>query len=831
MRYRFEDYVLDDDTFELRRNGEPVSVEPKVFDVLRHLVENHDRVVEKAELLDEVWGDQFVAESTLSTRIKQARQAVGDDGRNQRVIKTSHGRGFRFVAAVEPDGAAGVDGPDLDQDGHRADSQPTAPARSTVDEPRPRPGRDVVRPRPVEIWGRDVDRASIERRLRNRRLVTVVGMGGMGKTQLAHHIGQQLADRYQHGAVAVELAPVRAGDAVANAFLEAVGGGDEPSLDPAEATLGWLADREVLLIIDNAEHVAREVADMCRSILRRCPGVHVLVTSRERLNVVGESVHPLGPLDERDAVALFVERAYDGGVEVDGDRTDVVQLCRRVDGVPLAVEILAARAPLLSVADLAADLERHLSSSLPAGDRRHHTLDAALRSSFVGLAELERRLLEDLTVFAGSFDLAAVETVSGLDDVTEPLLELCRRSLLVPNPESTVSRFRMLEPVRLFARSSNAALGQARARHASHYLAVAEQADRVIDSPDISDGLAHLGLEWPNLRAAFDWMESEGDLDSMSRLVVATANYAEARLLTEVHRWADRAHRAAIEAGVEPDIELVANLARFQVHHGDLDRIQALIGGVSDTGSNHVRMGIICRDWYQGRVEEVSEILDRALDEQAGLSGYWELTFGVLRLMSAPVANDRPTHLLARLQAGAARPSPVHELFAALARGVEIDWSGDPAASLVHFDSAVAQAESLGFAGFTQIAHNMRASAHRSLADPSSAAPVLAASIRRNVDSGGLSLVAESLGSAATILIAGGRADIAVQVLAARRQAGYRIAPRTEAGFLSRCEELLGADELAANEAAGRRLDLSAAIELAVTGLDGLSTDRSVSTN
>lgn len=816
MRFAFDDFVLDEETFELRRDGAVVAMEPQVFDVLRHLVANHHRVVERTELLDRVWGDHFVSDSALSTRIKQARQAIGDDGRSQRLIRTSHGRGFRFVAPVDRQetgatsttGATGSPGPD-----------PPGP------EPAPTARHPIRRPRPVLVHGREADTAAIVDRLDGRRLVTLVGVGGIGKTHLLHHLGQHLADRYEHGAVAVELAPVRSGEAVTSVLLEAIGGGDRPSADPTEAALSWLGSRRVLLLIDNAEHVATDVAQLCRAILQRCPGVDVVVTSRERLNVMGESVHPIGPLDHRTSVELFIERAYDHGAAVEPDRTDVDELCRRLDGVPLALEIMAARAPLLSVADLVADLERHLAASHVHGDERHRSLEAALRWSLDGLAERERRLLEDLTVFAGSFDLEAAEAVSELDSVTEPLLHLCRCSLVVPNPGGSVSRFRLLEPVRLFASSSGAAVDRAQARHLAHYLDVAERADALVDSTAIDRGLELFATEWSNIGAAFEAAEDAGDVRAMTRLVTATANYAEARLLAEVHRWAERAHLITEKLGAEPDPVLVANLARFLVHRAELDRMGELLSGV-DRGhpSPHVTMAFIGWDWYHGRLDEVFGAIDPAI-ERSDPGGYWELTLIMLRVMASPSIGEHPTHLLDRLEASGLAAGRTGRLFVHIARGVRAQWDGRPEEAVTELDAAVGAAEALGTAGFAQVLDSIRTSSSRRLGDAGRAASAVADSIRRGLGTGGRSIVADNLGAAAAVLLDGGRADVAAQTLAARRAAGYRHPTERESSLRQRIDRALDHEALAAAEQRGRSLGLDAMIPLILAALDAIAVE------
>lgn len=810
---RFGAYVVDEGAIELRRNGERVPLEPRVFDVLRYLIEHRERVVTKVELRDAIWGDQFVSDSALASCIKQARQAVGDDGRSQDVIETTYGRGYRFVADIDSvdDDLASAAGPGA------ASSGPDTAARPG----RPRPAARTRRLGP--LVGRDTDVAAIRRRLETRNLVSLVGMGGIGKTHLLNHLGAALGEDYEDGAFSVELAPVRSADAVGAAFLESVGAVDTTGPDPVERLLGWLEPRQVLLLIDNAEHVAADVAALCAQVLDRCPEVDLLVTSRTRLDVNGESVQPVGPLDADAAVRLFVERAFDCGADLVADDAELRDLCARLDGVPLALEIMAARAPLLSVADLAANLDRHLRAVHRTDEERHHTLEATLQWSFADLSDEQRRVLGKLTVFAGPFDLPAAEAVADAD-VTDVLLELCRRSLLVPVAGSRTSRFRLLEPVRLFAASGDDSADDVGSRHAAYYLRVAaEAADRIV-SDEIDHGMATMWLEWPNIVAAFEFYSTERDVAAMTELLTATANYSEARLLAEVCAWAEEALDIARAEEIEPDPVLVANLARFSVHTGRLAVTDELLAGIDPAdGSTHVRMAFILCDWYQGRLESTLRHIDAAIEDVHGQGGYWEGTLGVIRLISDPTASAGTIAAIDRLEELADGGGLTGALYAQVARGVRLSCEGHPELGAVELDRALAVAEGFGAMGFAQLIEILRARAYRELGEPSRAASVLAESIKRAVASGGWALAAESLGAAANVLSDGGRADVAAQILAARRSAGYRFRSDDDATLRQRIDDALAPDELAANEGLGQGLALGAAVDLALNSLSELA--------
>ena len=265
MRFEFGQFQLDDQRYTLTGPSGTVHVEPQVFELLRHLIVNRDRVVSKEELLDSIWGDRFVSESALTSRVKAARRAVDDDGTAQVVIKTVHGRGYHFVAEVRTD-------------------------HGYVRRAIPR-----LRNAPI---GRDRDIASVVDRIRAAPLVTITGSGGIGKTTVAVAVAERLQAEYADGVVFVDLAPVPPQADVTRAVAEAAGVEGVAS-ETIEAVADLLTSRPVLLVLDNCEHVVESAAALVDRMLERGDAAGVLATSRETLGVVGEHVWPLGPSTTR----------------------------------------------------------------------------------------------------------------------------------------------------------------------------------------------------------------------------------------------------------------------------------------------------------------------------------------------------------------------------------------------------------------------------------------------------------------------------------------------------------------------------------------------------
>jgi predicted ATPase/DNA-binding winged helix-turn-helix (wHTH) protein len=496
VRFRFGELQLDDKQFTLVGPEGPVHVEPQVFGLLHHLIVHRDRVVPKEELLDAIWGDRFVSESALTSRVKAARRAVDDDGQAQRVIKTIHGRGYRFVAEVLSDAA--------------------------------RERRTLPRLRNVPI-GRDGDIASVVDLVRHARLVTVTGSGGIGKTTVGVSVADRVQAEHADGAVFVDLSPVQPRADLTRAVAEAAG------LEGAAAeTIGrvaeHLANRPVLLVLDNCEHVLARSAELVDRMLVSGDVSHVLATSREPLGVAGEHVWPLGPLHEA-APELFVERARAAEPRVRWDAADpaVIELCRRLDDVPLALELAAGQLRRFDLVELVRRLDDRLAllSGRASGDSpRHTTMETAIDWSYQLLDETEQRLLRHLSVFPSAFDVGAVEAsapdLPGADAVAV-FGGLVDKSLVVRQPGS--GRYRLLETIRVFARERLDDAGEAAAdferhrRHVRERVGSASRLDRWLSARLAASFRADL----EDARQAFRLSLRQGDVDDGVEIAVGAS--------------------------------------------------------------------------------------------------------------------------------------------------------------------------------------------------------------------------------------------------------------------------------------------------------------------
>ncbi|WP_158887088.1 BTAD domain-containing putative transcriptional regulator [Amycolatopsis anabasis] len=372
----------------------------------------------------------------------------------------------------------------------RADPALTAPA-----------ARRGVPAQLTSFVGRDAELDRIGTLLAAGRLVTLTGPGGAGKTRLA----VEAAGNVSGEVCFTELAPIAQG--VPQAVLRALGLRETAPARETDRLVAALADRKLLLVLDNCEHVLDETARLAARLLAACPAVRILATSREGLGITGEALCPLPPLPESPAVRLFADRAaaVSPGFTADGARlATVTRICAALDGLPLAIELAAARLRSLPLEDIAARLDdrfRLLSRGDRAAAPRHQTLYAVVEWSWDLLTPDEQQLARRLTVFTAGTTLDAAEHVCGNAD---PLPALAEKSLV----ELTGGRYRMLETIRAFAARKLTEAGEAdtfRRAHAEHFLELAETADPHLRGPDQLDWLARLTAEHGNLTAALRW--------------------------------------------------------------------------------------------------------------------------------------------------------------------------------------------------------------------------------------------------------------------------------------------------------------------------------------
>ena len=493
---------------QLLRDGQPVELGARAFDLLQVLAEQSGRLVTKATLLERVWPKLVVDENNLPAQIATLRRVLGAGA-----IRTVPGFGYRLeLEVVRPTRAV----------------QP-APALTPAPAPAPLPVRVVAR-RLTPLIGRDRDLQALQTALDGARCVTVVGGGGIGKTRLAQEVLARTVATPERQGAWLDLAPLAQLRHVASAVASAVGVTLPDRGDGFAALQQTLAQAPLLLIFDGAEHLATELAPALAELLSRTGELRVLVTSQVPLGVPGETVFRLGPLavDERaesgapddasGAIALFVQRATAADRRfalTSANRAAVAEICRRLDGNPLALELAAARVPALGVAALLerlGDRLRLLKTSAAVDDGHHGALQAAFDWSYQLLSPAEQHVFNWLGVFAGGFSLdAAARSVAdgpgdGCDAI-DLISRLVDRSLVNALP-SDPPRYELSETARLYALARLAAAGQEQAARRAMGAAVLELLDRAYGqywSEDEALWLARYEPDLENVRSAITW--------------------------------------------------------------------------------------------------------------------------------------------------------------------------------------------------------------------------------------------------------------------------------------------------------------------------------------
>ncbi|MEM8767161.1 MAG: winged helix-turn-helix domain-containing protein [Pseudomonadota bacterium] len=435
----FGTHRVDLNTYELFAGNEVVSVEPQVFSLLSYLITHRDRVVSKEELLDELWGHRYVSDAALSTQIKSLRRAVADDGQRQAVIQTVRGRGYRFVAPIE--------------EATRKAREPAAPRRAAASNlPRER----------TPLFGRQADVEQCLERIAENRLVSVLGIGGTGKTRLAARVGRDALTRFQDGVWFIDLIPLTSVEALETAIADVLG-----MALAAEATRPQLIDalkhRDVLLILDNCEHLRASVADLVNDLLEYTVQPRFLTTSRDPLGLIDEYQYFLNPLvtavnsGVSPAAQLFAATASRHGVEVHGDQDSAVEgVCTQLDGLPLAIELAAAQLRHLTLEELRQRLHKRfevLAGRERTVSGRQRNLLGVLKDTWEMLDGFEQILLGQLATFPSRFTMTAVEEVHS-DTRGQEISAAISRLVDLGLIQRTASRgvwWRVLETVREFA--------------------------------------------------------------------------------------------------------------------------------------------------------------------------------------------------------------------------------------------------------------------------------------------------------------------------------------------------------------------------------------------
>ncbi|MEM9565137.1 MAG: winged helix-turn-helix domain-containing protein [Actinomycetota bacterium] len=816
--FRFGDHELDVATRELRGPDGPTVLEPQVFDVLAHLVVNCDRVVPKLELLDEVWGDRFVSDSALSSRIKSARRAVGDDGRQQRLIRTIHGVGFRFVAPVEPI---------------------RAPGEATTTGPDP---GEAPPPPPVEpLIGREAELADLAAALTDHRLVTLVGPGGIGKTHLLRHGIAGLATGVDGWARLVDLSSVPDGAAIGPNVAAAVAAPRLADATTDEAIVHHLRSQRMLLAIDNAEHVRDDAANLLAAVLASAPEVRIVVTSRERLGIDGERLVPVGPLDLDDAVRLFVHRAAANAAHLDPTDPSLRALCRRLDGIPLAIRLAAARTPALSVSEILVRLGEHLRSDAVPIDspERHADMQRALEWSLRSLDPDDRVALAALSILRGSFDLDDASAVIG-HDALDVVLRLVERSLVVPQRTEDASRFRVLEPVRLVVRRFREP--EVPARFVHHVAARTTAAARRVESPELDEGIDRFRRIWASTRVAIRFALDLDDRAAATTIVLDAAAVAEAKLLTEVIDWALAAAeiRPLSTAGIVPGVamagaeppslddpdqaDLVAVAARLLLHRGRRDLADPLLAALEPwPASIHVSQTRVWQAWSRGDLAGLDHQLRQVEDLVRHTGGLTELGMRALRVSERAFAERPDAAVTAELRALAVRSGDTGRPFELMADAVDHLWNERYDRALEVFDLGVEEARTSRLSLVATGLASYRSIVVANLGDDDRAVERLVAALGDALLTGSMAVALSDLAVAAQILADRGEPAAAARILGVRHAADHQAA--TTERMAARLRARLATDDEAGFRRefeAGRWLPLEEAVERAVDGLERL---------
>jgi predicted ATPase/DNA-binding winged helix-turn-helix (wHTH) protein len=542
--YRFSEFTLDVERGAVFQAGREIKLRPKVYDALLYLLENRGRLIGKEELIQALWPDAFVTEDSLVQCLVELRRALDD--RTQEILKTVPRRGYVFAAEVLPDTPHPERPPEK--------GEPVIAERVA--------GRYYLPLPRTQLIGREGELPAVKRLLLDStiRLVTLTGTGGSGKTRLGLQVAAELATQFESRVYFVALASITDPDMVAPAIAESMGiheTGGRPFLDLLRDYLRETGAAPLLLLLDNFEHILA-ASSLVVDLLEASGALKVLVTSRSPLRVYGEHEFPVPPLalpelrqmgspealSRNPAVALFSQRAAavkpDFALTAD-NAPAVAEICSRVDGLPLAIELAAARVKMLRPNAILARLQSRLQL-LTAGARdlpqRQQTLRNTIDWSYDLLNEAEQKLLRRLGVFLGGCTLEAAEAVCNVRsdlgaEIFDVMSSLLDKSLILQSDHGTDEpRFAMLETIREYCLERLADSGEApavRRAHAAYCLVLAEEGNPELTESERAAWLNRCDIEHDNFRAALDWLFQTSDLDWSFRLCLALFRFWDMR--------------------------------------------------------------------------------------------------------------------------------------------------------------------------------------------------------------------------------------------------------------------------------------------------------------
>lgn len=599
----------------------------------------------------------------------------------------------------------------------------------------------------ADLVGRDVEIEDLLGRIERVRLVTLTGPGGVGKTRLALEVGRRIVERGDLPVFFADLSTVFDESVVDSILASSAGVQPHPDSGPLASLIEYLRPRNALLIVDNCEHLASTVARLLAALVRSCPQIRLVATSRAPLHIDGElewrtpslplpdrADAPISELRQWPAVELLLRRAPSSFLVTDANRRDVVELCQRLDGLPLALELAASRLGSMTPAEIVATLGSRVQM-LRGGsldDPRHGTLDTTIGWSYELLSERPRMLLDRLGVMSGRFlfeDVVAicVSDSESADTVRDSLSTLVDQSLVMAETSGTRTRYRLLETIRRYAL---ARLGndesEIRRRHARHFAGLAEyEAARLLTSEE-SDAVAEFSAAHDNLRGAIEYAMELGDIDTASRIVASIPDWGYWRSRNELSRWAQWVWESTTPS--HPRWRAVCGSAARGAWRGGRfdDALQFGTAAVTATGAVVARCGHpddIVADvaLYRGNAEAALAHYSRVVGE-AHVGGdhdrtVWA-TFYVAVINTVLRRPAEATEAAALALAGARKTgNPTALAFSLYANGLAVKHRA-PAKAIAMFEEAVRMADSVKNGWFGGIARMELASTKTSHGDP-----------------------------------------------------------------------------------------------------------------
>lgn len=625
--YCFGRFTLNPDSRQLYTDGMPARLSGTAIGILLTLVERAGSVVSKDELISHVWGRKACGDNRLHVHVCELRKKIGDD-----CIVTKSGRGYRFVAPV-----------------HRMQMQTPLQAHPPLELRTGNLPLLLSGHSPVTgsgLIGRAEEMKAVSRRLAEGRLVTLTGPGGVGKTSLALHVAHAAAPHFPDGVWLVELATLNDGALVVGAVATVLAVKAGQSVAPIETLGRRLARKKLLIVLDNCEHVIGAVARLSEALLQAAPYVRILVTSREALSCMGEQISEVPPLAlpaegaapatalrDAPAVQLFYERAKaaDSRFELDDAGALIAaRICRRLDGLPLAIEMVSGWVGVLGLEALEAELDGSLKVWLRArgtAPARHSTLRATLEWSHNLLASTERVVLRRIAAFAGGFNMQGAVAVAADDSIVEErvfehLASLIRKSMVAVTPG--LQGYRLLETTRAFAAERLAASEDAQIVRRKHAQLMLQMLERATDEWETTRDAIWLERYSPildDVRSALDWAMHHAPDDAVAIAGASWPLWRELSLRIEGRKWLSAAE-ALLHADSTPALEARLRLglgelsitANVKGAHAEFARAADLYRGLGDLPLlGRVLLSLAFSLLVLGRLDEAEQVLEEAL--------------------------------------------------------------------------------------------------------------------------------------------------------------------------------------------------------------------------